>query len=196
MKNKKLKSSMSLEQAIQAVSAGLAQGSYAIGSSSGSTISAAYFEDRRAVRSSAMLAVGPLGLFVKGEKTHPITVVVSAAGNGSVISVASPHNAPFGDIAKALKDGEREAAKAAKAAQKAASPAKESFTARLNAAVAQEEAKRAAAAVPADVALTPPATPAGWHPDPTERHEMRYWDGTDWTGHVSNAGVPAVDSIG
>lgn len=187
---------MSLEQAIQAVGAGLAQGSYAIGSSSGSTISAAYFEDRRATRSSAMLAVGPLGLFVKGEKTHPVTVVVSAAGDGSVISVASPHNAPFSDIAKALKGGEREAAKAAKAAQKAASPVKESFTARLNAAVAQEEAKRAAAAVPAGVALTTTATPAGWHPDPTERHEMRYWDGTDWTAHVSNAGVPAVDSIG
>ncbi|MBJ7363224.1 MAG: DUF2510 domain-containing protein, partial [Ilumatobacteraceae bacterium] len=23
--------------------------------------------------------------------------------------------------------------------------------------------------------------PAAWHPDPTGRHQLRYWDGQDWT---------------
>jgi uncharacterized protein YxjI len=38
-------------------------------------------------------------------------------------------------------------------------------------------------------------TPANWHPDPTQRFQMRYWNGTDWTEHVSNNGVAAVDPL-
>lgn len=30
--------------------------------------------------------------------------------------------------------------------------------------------------------------PANWYPDPTERHELRYWDGTAWTSHVVTGG--------
>lgn len=37
---------------------------------------------------------------------------------------------------------------------------------------------------------------AGWHPDPTGRHEYRYWDGTDWTGDVADQGTTAFDPIG
>jgi hypothetical protein len=36
------------------------------------------------------------------------------------------------------------------------------------------------------------ATPAGWHPDPHGRHELRYWDGTQWTQHVSTGGQVTV----
>jgi uncharacterized protein (AIM24 family) len=32
-------------------------------------------------------------------------------------------------------------------------------------------------------------TAAAWHPDPTGRHELRYWDGNQWTEHVSDGGV-------
>jgi len=32
-------------------------------------------------------------------------------------------------------------------------------------------------------------TPAGWHRDPTGRHELRYWDGRNWTEHVSDEGI-------
>jgi len=32
-------------------------------------------------------------------------------------------------------------------------------------------------------------TNAGWHPDPTGQHELRYWDGAAWTEHVSSQGV-------
>ena len=37
--------------------------------------------------------------------------------------------------------------------------------------------------------------PAAWCPDPTGKHELRYWNGTEWTEHVADAGVQAVDSI-
>jgi hypothetical protein len=38
-----------------------------------------------------------------------------------------------------------------------------------------------------------PQNPAAWHPDPFGRHQMRYWDGTQWTEHVSNQGKQSTD---
>jgi hypothetical protein len=35
--------------------------------------------------------------------------------------------------------------------------------------------------------------PAGWHPDPLGRPELRYWDASQWTEHVADAGVAGVD---
>jgi hypothetical protein len=41
-----------------------------------------------------------------------------------------------------------------------------------------------------------PATwPPDWYPDPTGRHEVRYFDGTAWTEHVANNGLSALDPI-
>lgn len=37
--------------------------------------------------------------------------------------------------------------------------------------------------------------PAAWHPDPTGRHEHRYWDGEKWTEHVADAGHAAIDPL-
>ncbi len=37
--------------------------------------------------------------------------------------------------------------------------------------------------------------PASWHPDPMGRHQLRYWDGTAWTEHVSNNGVQGSDPL-
>jgi len=39
---------------------------------------------------------------------------------------------------------------------------------------------------------TPPA-PANWYADPLGRHELRYFDGTNWTEHVSSHGRTSVD---
>lgn len=39
----------------------------------------------------------------------------------------------------------------------------------------------------------PPMKPAGWMPDPTGRHEHRYWDGSRWTEHVTTAGEQSTD---
>ncbi len=38
-------------------------------------------------------------------------------------------------------------------------------------------------------------TAAAWHPDPTGRHELRYWDGTQWTEHVSDQGVQTTSPV-
>ena len=47
----------------------------------------------------------------------------------------------------------------------------------------------AAPAASAAPALPSPAPPAAWRPDPTGRHEHRYWDGSTWTEHVSDGGL-------
>ncbi|MGH9085114.1 MAG: phospholipid scramblase-related protein [Acidimicrobiales bacterium] len=39
----------------------------------------------------------------------------------------------------------------------------------------------------------PEGTPASWYPDPLGRHELRYWDGSAWTEHVSSHGRQSVD---
>jgi uncharacterized protein YxjI len=38
-----------------------------------------------------------------------------------------------------------------------------------------------------------PSNPAAWHPDPFGRHELRYWDGHQWSEHVSSHGRQSVD---
>ena len=35
--------------------------------------------------------------------------------------------------------------------------------------------------------------PAGWYADPSGRFELRYWDGSLWTEHVSRAGQQFTD---
>jgi hypothetical protein len=40
---------------------------------------------------------------------------------------------------------------------------------------------------------TPTMTPAGWYPDPSRRHEFRYWDGTRWSPQVSDGGLATTD---
>lgn len=37
------------------------------------------------------------------------------------------------------------------------------------------------------------STPANWYADPTGRHQLRYWDGSAWTLHVSDNGVQGSD---
>ncbi|MBG9885389.1 hypothetical protein ABE10_02060 [Bacillus toyonensis] len=36
---------------------------------------------------------------------------------------------------------------------------------------------------------------ADWHPDPTGRHQYRYWDGSTWTDHVADNGVQGTDPL-
>lgn len=40
-----------------------------------------------------------------------------------------------------------------------------------------------------------PATPGQWAPDPTGRHQLRWFDGSRWTSSVSDAGVLGHDPI-
>lgn len=43
--------------------------------------------------------------------------------------------------------------------------------------------------------LPPPPAPPGWYPDPTRRHECRYWSGTVWTRDVADRGIPGVEEL-
>ncbi len=36
--------------------------------------------------------------------------------------------------------------------------------------------------------------PQTWLPDPSGRHELRWWSGTEWTEHVSDEGTAGTDS--
>jgi len=39
----------------------------------------------------------------------------------------------------------------------------------------------------------PESTPPDWYPDPSGRHEHRYWDGARWTEHVASHGRQGTD---
>jgi hypothetical protein len=45
---------------------------------------------------------------------------------------------------------------------------------------------------------TSPVTPGapGWYPDPGGSHDLRYYNGQNWTGDVSTAGIRAVEPLG
>ncbi|MCW2751226.1 MAG: hypothetical protein JWR83_2336 [Aeromicrobium sp.] len=38
--------------------------------------------------------------------------------------------------------------------------------------------------------------PPSWYLDPTKRHQLRFWDGLQWTDHVASAGLGGVDPVG
>ena len=39
------------------------------------------------------------------------------------------------------------------------------------------------------------STPAGWYPDPTNRHQNRWFDGSDWTDQVADGQAVGVDPV-
>ena len=41
----------------------------------------------------------------------------------------------------------------------------------------------------------PPPPPRSWLPDPGGRHELRYWDGSKFTEHVSDSGKISIDPL-
>lgn len=47
----------------------------------------------------------------------------------------------------------------------------------------------------ADDDASTPLPEAAWYPDPSGRHELRYWDGQGWTEHVASGGRQSVDSL-
>jgi hypothetical protein len=39
------------------------------------------------------------------------------------------------------------------------------------------------------------STAPAWHPDPSGRYSLRYWDGAVWTPSVSTDGVVTTDAL-
>ena len=37
--------------------------------------------------------------------------------------------------------------------------------------------------------------PANWYPDPSAPHQLRYWDGAQWTQHLSVAPAPVPYAV-
>ena len=60
----------------------------------------------------------------------------------------------------------------------------------------QQVAAQPVAQPVAQASAATPQAPAQWAPDPFQRHELRYYDGTRWTEYVSNAGVSSTDRAG
>jgi hypothetical protein len=76
-------------------------------------------------------------------------------------------------------------------------PVEEASIAELAAQVSEPEPEPAPEPVAEPAAESAPAVesavPAGWYADPSGRFELRYWDGTAWTEHVSRAGQQFTD---
>ncbi len=47
---------------------------------------------------------------------------------------------------------------------------------------------------PGPVPTAAPASPPAWHPDPGGRFHYRWWDGREWTSHVSVNGNVMIDT--
>ena len=43
--------------------------------------------------------------------------------------------------------------------------------------------------------MAPPPPGARWEKDPTGRHELRLWDGRQWTSNVSDSGTSGWDPL-
>jgi hypothetical protein len=39
------------------------------------------------------------------------------------------------------------------------------------------------------------AVPAGWYPDPSNKHQQRYWDGAGWSAAIIDGGQPGSDPL-
>jgi hypothetical protein len=72
-------------------------------------------------------------------------------------------------------------------------PGEEASIAELAAQVSEPEPEPVAEPVAESAPAVESAVPAGWYADPSGRFELRYWDGTAWTEHVSRAGQQFTD---
>jgi hypothetical protein len=114
--------------------------------------------------------------------------VVEATPTETVAESAAPYVPAAAVAATTATD---EAAGWATAPAETTSTADDSATAPAAQVADEPAAVVAAPAEPAPVAE--PTVPAGWYADPSGRFELRYWDGTAWTEHVSRAGQQFTD---
>ncbi len=46
------------------------------------------------------------------------------------------------------------------------------------------------------MAISPPASPPGWYPDPSGRGEFRWWTGSQWTYRIASGGQLFAEASG
>jgi Protein of unknown function (DUF2510) len=141
---------------------------------------------------------------------EPVEAVEAVAGDETspafVAAATTPVEEPAGWAAEpepAAAAATDTAAAAAAAAAVVAEPALPASTPVAEPAVEPVAAEPVAAVAEPVAAVAEPVAqpaqqqtavaPAGWYADPSGRYELRYWDGTQWTEHVSRAGQQFTD---
>jgi hypothetical protein len=134
-----------------------------------------------------------------------ITAYLSRSSGGSP-AAATPHEAdvPVADVAE-VADVADESTSADPVAEVPGWAAGTADEASSEAATVHVMPDAAGTSTPSDTPADEPAAgasagaaeagaaPAGWYADPSSRFELRYWDGTQWTEHVSRAGQQYTD---
>lgn len=108
-------------------------------------------------------------------------------------AVVAPESEPAGWAVAPEPEPEPAADTAATQAEQAAQAAADAQAAAAASQAAQTVAEPAAETAAAEPAAAESTVPAGWYADPSRRYELRYWDGTSWTEHVSRAGQQYTD---
>jgi hypothetical protein len=131
------------------------------------------------------------------EEAAPVeSVAGDATSPAFVAAVTTPEEEPAGWAAEPEPAATTIAAAAVTAAAEPVLPASTPVAAEPVTAAepvvaaAAEPVAQPAAAQPAQQAAV---APAGWYADPSGRYELRYWDGSQWTEHVSRAGQQFTD---
>ena len=117
------------------------------------------------------------------ESSEPAPDTSSSAGSWGGVSGSAPAVEPAAAPEPAVSEPAGWAV-----APEPATPTPEPAAASYTPAAATAYTPAPAAAAPAT-----PAVPAGWYADPAGRFELRYWDGSTWTEHVSRAGQQYTD---
>jgi hypothetical protein len=149
--------------------------------------------EKRTFRSKALIGVG--ALLTKKKLKCQTCGEYNDTGN------AKPYTGPearkwrkvweASEKAKSKAQVEAEARAAKTAADAIASALVEAAHGMRRGATAELARPQAVEVLPSTVPPPPPA----WRPDPTGRHEVRYWDGGRWTDHVSDDGVASQDAF-
>ncbi|MGE5211330.1 MAG: DUF2510 domain-containing protein [Acidobacteriota bacterium] len=127
------------------------------------------------------------GAATEPESTEPVAESTEATAEVAAEPAADEAPAAVDEPAGWASAPEETPAEEAPAA--AAEPSVDDLAAQVSEPEAAPEPEPVAEAAPA----VESAVPAGWYADPSGRFELRYWDGTAWTEHVSRAGQQFTD---
>lgn len=142
-----------------------------------------------AIIGAFLCLIGLLILLYK--ETETLTVTAAAGPDGTTVDVAGTGSTELVGRLNALLSG-------LPGARQTASPPGPAGTVAMPAAPASVPAPASAptAAGSTPATLAQPTNPAaGWYSDPAGHHQLRYWNGSTWTEHISDNGTPGTDTL-